>query len=272
MSGPTPTVPLEEKLRHADAALALCKAQLKVASDEMEKLALARTAELVASNQVLQAEIIERKRMEIEILEMTQKEQKRFGSQLHDGLCQELAGIVLFTKGLTQKMEKDNRLDIAELMKISVLLDGAISQARDTARGLYPGELEGASLLHRLEELAVNTQNPPDVSCHFHCPESILINANDTATHLYKIAQESISNAIKHGKVRTVDVSLLRQDGHIVLTIADDGIGLTDAAHHSKGIGLKIMKYRAHMIGADFEVIPNKPHGVIVRCIMKDTA
>lgn len=243
--------------------------RLKLAYEEMERRVEERTGELVKSNRDLQAEIVERKKIEREILEITQKEQRRFGSQLHDGLCQELAGILMFAKSLTQKMERENRLDIAELKKISDLLNDAVTQARNTARGLYPGELEGASLMHTLEELTLATQNLSGVSCHFHCPEPILINENDVATHLYKIAQEGISNAIQHGKAKSVEVSFIQNDNGIILIIADDGVGFTESLQNSQGIGLKIMKYRAHMMGATFQAKPNLPHGVILKCTLQ---
>jgi signal transduction histidine kinase len=166
-------------------------------------------------------------------------------------------------------MEKENRLDIAELKKISDLLHGAVDQARNTARGLYPGELEGNSLMHTLEELTSSTQNLSGVSCRLHCPEPILINDNNIATHLYKIAQEGVSNAVSHGKARSIEVGLMERDGLITLTVKDDGVGFIPDPQDSKGIGLKIMRYRAHLMGASFQVEQNSPHGVILKCSLK---
>lgn len=241
------------------------KGQQKKTEEQVQE----RIAELVKSNQALQAEITERKRIEKEILETTQEEQRRFGSQLHDGLCQELTGILMFAKSLTQKMEKENRLDIVELKKITDLLREAINQARNTARGLYPGEMEGTSLMHSLQELTSNTQSRSGVSCLFHCPEPILIDDKDVATHLYRIAQEGISNAVEHGKAQAIEVSFTRNDGNINLTLKDDGAGFTYDPQSPKGIGLKIMKYRARMMGGTFKVEPNLPRGVMLTCSLK---
>lgn len=241
------------------------KEQQKKTEEQVQK----RIAELVKSNEALQAEITERKRIEKEILETTQEEQRRFGSQLHDGLCQELTGILMFAKGLMQKMEKENRLDIAELKKITDLLREAINQARNTARRLYPGEMEGTSLMHSLQELTSNTQSVSGVSCQFCCPEPIIIDDNDVATHLYRIAQEGISNAVEHGKAQSIEVSFTRNDGYINLTLKDDGAGFTYDPQSPKGIGLKIMKYRARMMGGTFQVEPNAPRGVILTCSLK---
>ena len=240
--------------------------RFQIACDELERQVQERTAELVRSNLALQTEIAERKRIEKEILEITQEEQRRFGSQLHDGLCQELTGILMFAKSLTQKMEKENRLDVAELKKITDLLREAISEARNTARGLYPGDMEGTSLMHSLQELTSNTQSSSGVSCRFHCPEPIVIDDNDVATHLYRIAQEGISNAVLHGKAQLIELSFTRNEGSINLTLKDDGAGFTYDPRSSKGIGLKIMKYRAHMMGGTFRIEPNSPRGVILRC------
>lgn len=243
--------------------------RLRLTHEEVERKVQERTLELVQCNRVLQTEIQERKKAEKEILEVTQEEQRRFGSQLHDGLCQELTAILVFAKGLTQKMERENRLDIAELKKISDLLHGAVDQARNTARGLYPGELEGNSLMHTLEELTSGTQELSDISCRFHCPEPILINDNNIATHFYKIAQEAVSNAVMHGKPRSIEVGLVQRGGTITLTVKDDGIGFIPDPLNSNGIGLKIMKYRAHLMGASFQIAPNPPHGTVLQCGLK---
>jgi signal transduction histidine kinase len=236
---------------------------------ELERRVQERTAELLRSNQALQAEIVEHKRIEKEILETIQEEQRRLGSQLHDGLCQELTGIFMFVKGLAQKMEKENHLDIAELNKIADLLRQTIGQARNTARGLYPGEMGGASLIHSLQELTSNTQSISGVSCRFVCPEPIFIDDNDVATHLYRIAQEGISNAILHGKPKSIEMSFVRNDGHINLILKDDGTGFIYDPQSSKGIGLKIMKYRAHMMGGTFQIESGSPQGVILKCSLK---
>ena len=228
------------------------------------------TAELTQRNIALQEEIAERKRIEKEMLEITQKEQRRFGSQLHDGLCQELAGILMFVRSLTQKMEKHNQFDVAELNKISILLDGAVNQARATARGLYPGELEDVSLMHMLEDLVARTQSLSGISCVFHCPGPVLISEHNIATHLYKIAQEAVSNAVKHSQSQLIEVGLAQNDGYVTLSVKDNGTGFIQAPSESMGIGLKIMKYRAHMMDARFQIESNEPHGVSLICTLKE--
>ncbi len=222
--------------------------------------------ELTKTQKLLQTEIKTRKKIETEILDVTQAEQRRFGSQLHDGLCQELTAILIFSKSLAKKMAQNNILELAELNKISEMLLTAVDQARDTARGLYPGDLEGSSLMHSLEELTRHTSR---ANCKFICPKPILINNNNIATHLYRIVQEGISNAIEHGKSKNIEIMFTKINSISNLTIKDDGQGMSHTAINPGGIGLKIMKYRAHMIGAEFRILKNKPQGVILEFLFK---
>lgn len=246
---------VKEKLRQQVLGFAKLKKQLNKKNDD-----------LVQCNTQLENEIAKRKIIETEILEISQAEQRRFGSQLHDGLCQQLTAILMFAKTLSRKMEKEKKLELDELKRISDMLMNAVDQARDTARGLYPGELEGASLMHSLEELVTHAFG---VSCVFDCPNEILINDNNIATHIYRIAQEAISNAVRHGKAQNVIVSFTEDKKNISLVIKDDGIGMKENFTRARGIGLKIMKYRAHLINATFHIKPNLPRGVLLEFIMK---
>lgn len=220
--------------------------------------------ELIQSNKLLREEIVRRQNAEVEILEITQAEQIRVGMLLHDGICQELSGILLFAKSLAQKMERDKGLELAELKKISDMLLTTVDKARDTARGLYPGEMSGSSLIHALEDLVAKCEN---VACSFHCPEPIVIDDNLMAAHLYRIAQEGVSNALKHAKARHIELSFTRHAGKIILAIKDDGVGLSGDTKQEKGIGMKIMKNRSRMLGGVFQMKSNTPQGVILECV-----
>lgn len=245
------------------------EAELRLSYEEMERRVQERTLELFESNQILEAEIMERKRVEEEVLEISLKEQRRFGSQLHDGVCQNLAAILMFTKVLTKKMEKKGAEEVGELKKISEMLHQAVGQARDMARGLYPVELEGASLMRSLEDLTSRSQSLLNINVKFECPHPIYVSDNNAATHFYRIAQEAIGNAAKHGSAQNVEVSFIEEGDKIVLKIKDDGNGLVNELKNSKGIGLHIMKYRARMLSADLQIGPNLPHGTILTCSMK---
>lgn len=203
-----------------------------------------------------------------DILEVALKELQCFGSQLRDGLCQELTGILMLVKGLTQNVEKGKHVEVMELNEISDLVSAAVMQARDVAQGLYPGDLEGTSLMRMLEELTANTQKTSGISCRFNCPKPILINESTVATHLYKIAREGIANAVKHGKPQSIEVSLVQNNGCTTLTIKDDGVGCTDNAQKTNGIGLKLAQHRSQVMRASFQMESNVPHGVILTCIL----
>lgn len=243
--------------------------ELRLAYEDMERRVQERTLELFESNQILEAEIMERKKVEKEVLEISLKEQRRFGSQLHDGVCQDLAAILMFTKVLTKKMEKKGGEEVEELKKISEMLHQAVGQARDMARGLYPVELEGTSLMRSLEDLTSRSKSLMNINVSFNCPEPIYVSDNNSATHFYRIAQEAIGNAAKHGSAQNVEVSLMEEGENIVLKIKDDGNGLLNELKNSKGIGLHIMKYRARMLSAELHIGPNEPHGTILTCSVK---
>ncbi|EKD52071.1 MAG: response regulator receiver sensor signal transduction histidine kinase [uncultured bacterium] len=239
---------------------------LQQINEDLEKRVQERTLDLVQSNQNLQAEISERKRMEKEILEIPLQEQRRFGSQLHDGLCQELAGIEMLHNSLTQKAEKNSPFDISEFKNIESLIHKAVDQARDTARGLYPGDMESASFVYSLEELSARTQQHLGILCQVFCPETIQID-NQTATHLYRIAQEGLANAVKHGQAKNIEISFTQNADKMTFSVKDDGQGIAPDLDRKKGIGLNIMKYRAHMMDATFDVEPNLPQGVVLKFV-----
>ncbi len=243
--------------------------KLKLAYEKMELRVQERTAELQEINQALQIEIAERKKVEEEVLEISLKEQRRFGSQLHDGLCQDLAGLLMLMKVLIRKMEKKGDPEASELKNLSETLHLAVNQARDMARGLYPVELEGTSLMSSLHELTSRTQSIMKISCRFECPKPIRIHNHDMATHLYRIAQEGINNAVKHGAAQEIVVTLSKNEEDLILSVEDNGTGVLPSTQSAEGIGLHIMKYRARMINALLRFESNVPHGTKLLCILK---
>jgi two-component system sensor kinase FixL len=204
-------------------------------------------------------DITERKRLELEILEISNRERRRLGQDLHDGLGQELAGIQLMAEVLEQNLKKSKR-DAVQAGKIAEHVRQAITHTRMLARGLSPVELEANGLMSALQELTRHTEALFQISCRFECASPVLVRDNAAATHLFRIAQESVNNAVKHSGAShiTVELRLDGQSGH--LRIRDDGAGFRQPAPDHSGIGLRIMKYRADVIGAAFE-IKNAPGG-----------
>jgi signal transduction histidine kinase len=215
-------------------------------------------------------DITERRRLEQEILQISELEQRRIGQDLHDGLCQQLAGTELMSQVLEHKLERKSKADAARAGEIAKQVRKAISQTRLLARGLFPVVLESEGLMSALEELASNTEEMFHITCKFRCDTPALIHDHTAATHLYRIAQEAVSNAIKHGKAREVRIHLKTAEDRIALVVKDDGLGLPKVLPHKQGMGLRIMQYRADFIGGSLVVQPDKEGGTSVVCSLQN--
>lgn len=211
-------------------------------------------------------DITERKQLEKEILEITDREQRRIGQDLHDGLCQHLAGIELMSQVLAQKLAPKSRAHAAKVGEIASHVRDAISHTRSLARGLSPVTLESEGLMSALHELAANTENIFHVQCRCDFEETVAMRDHAAATHLFRIAQEAVSNGIKHGKAGRVVISLRNTRGRIVLKVSDNGSGFPTQSLNAKGMGLRIMQSRAGMIGGTLAIEPNPGGGVSVIC------
>jgi signal transduction histidine kinase len=139
------------------------------------------------------------------------------------------------------------------------------------ARGLSPVDVESGGLMAALKELAENTERLFRISCRFECPQPILIHDNTVATHLYRIAQEAIQNAVKHGHSTRLKVSLTKSRAAITLTILDNGLGISTGTRAPEGMGLRIMHYRARTIGGKLTIQPAPKKGTKVVCAFTNT-
>jgi two-component system sensor kinase FixL len=215
-------------------------------------------------------DITERKRLEREVLEISERERRGIGHTLHDGLSQHLAGIELMSRVLEQNLAKRSKAGAEQASKIAQHVRDAIGQTRMIARGLSPVSTESNGLMSALQELANSVGQMFGVECRFKCPDPVLIGDNVVGTHLYRIAQEAINNAIKHGRAKRVEVELLRIDrGLVRLTITDWGKGIGKEGSSNGGMGLQIMRYRANMVGASLDVQNSDGKGVRVACTLK---
>jgi len=211
-------------------------------------------------------DITRRKRLEKEILEISGREQRRIGQDLHDSLCQHLAGIGFMGKVLEKKIAARQALEPPEVAEVVELIDQAITMTRGFARGLNPVRLEAEGLRMGLCSLAGNMEKLFGIRCTVSYGDEIRIPDQAAATHLYRIVQEALNNAIKHGKADTVTISLRQSDDSVVLSVADNGCGIRPAAGQGKGMGLNIMQYRASMIGASLEIADDETGGTRVTC------
>ena len=211
-------------------------------------------------------DITERKRLEKEILEISVREQRRIGNNLHDGLGQHLTAISFMNKVLENKLASKSPAEAREAAKITKLIGEAISQTRDLARGINPVEFRADGLMSSLRQLSVNLEKFFKISCAFQCPRRILVEDNMVSTNLYYIAQEATSNAIKHGKAQQVKIRLAMVRNKLTLSVSDDGVGIPKNVKPNGGLGLQIMDYRAKIIGANLDIQPGRKGGTIVTC------
>lgn len=215
-------------------------------------------------------DITERKRLEKEIIEISNREQQRIGQDLHDGLCQELAGIELLCQVLEQKLAAKSKDESKQVGEIAQHIREAISHTRKLARGLSPVELEANGFVSALDELATHVQKLFRVECRLECPKPVVIRNNVFATHLYRIAQEAINNAVKHGKAKRITISLKPAGDRIALAVTDDGLGFSNETKKNGGMGLHIMKYRASVLDAALEVRSGADGaGAMVTCLFR---
>lgn len=205
------------------------------------------------------------KQLEKEVLDISERERQKIGYELHDDLGQHLIGIDVMTKVLRTRLQELSPDEARHAGEINQLVKEAIEKTRRLARGLCPVHLTSLGLESSLEELALTTSNIFSISCAFNCPRHIPIRDNSLATHLYYIAKESIHNAIEHGHSSKIWIELLNNSGNISLSILDNGKGIKDTSKAS-GIGLRIMNYRARMIGASLRIESDPSGGTLVTC------
>jgi PAS domain S-box-containing protein len=214
----------------------------------------------------IRTDITEKKRLEQEVLQISDLEQRRIGQDLHDGICQYLAGIEMKSEVLEQKLAKKSRAQAAQAGQIAKHVREAIAQTRSLARSLSPFIVESEGLTSGLKELAGSAEKLFGATVRLEVEKAVSISDRTVATHLYRIAQEAVSNAVKHGKAKELEIRLSRQEGQFVLSISDNGTGFGPQPAGS-GMGLRIMQYRANIIGATLQVQKRPAGGVSVICI-----
>jgi len=212
-------------------------------------------------------DITERKRLEREILEISNREQRRIGHDLHDGICQQLAGIAFMTSNLADELEERGAGESSEAEKISGLLNKVVTQTRGVAQGLFPVRLESHGLVSALEELAANASELFKINCRFktHAPPGEV--DNGVALHLYYIVLEAVANASKHGEARHIEITLEPAGSRYRLAIHDDGLGFSPSEKAIGGMGIGIMRYRARVIGATLSLHSAPGSGTEVSCL-----
>lgn len=213
-------------------------------------------------------DVSDRKRLERALLEISAREQRRIGQDLHDGLGQHLTGTAFMSKVLQERLEERALPEAIDAGRIVTLVNEAIEKTRELSRGLIPVVSDADGLMGSLQRFATEVEDLFGVSCRFVCDVPVLLDDVETATHLFRIAQEAVTNAIKHGRASGLVIALSAHDGIGRLVVEDDSRGLGCVPTSTVGMGLHIMGYRASMIGGVLDVKrePDRGVGTTVDC------
>jgi signal transduction histidine kinase len=251
----------------------------KVGTDAADEIGeLSRTFDLMietlksttASRDDLNKEIAERRHLEKMLLEIREHERRRIGHDLHDNLGQQLTAISYKTQGLENILRKKGISEAEDAARITSLTEMAKTQVKSLSKGLSPMLGKGEyGLMTAMVELATNSERLFGTPCVICCANPVLIYNEAALIHLYRIAQEAVTNAARHANPRQIDIHFKREDDTITLTVKDDGTGFT-LSKHLDGMGLEIMKYRARIINASLEIQPDSDKGTRVTCVFHD--
>jgi signal transduction histidine kinase len=226
---------------------------------EMEERVRQRTAALTE-------EIAERERLERALLEVSERERRSIGHDLHDGLSQHLTGTSLVAQAVEARLSARQAPEAAEVRRVVALIEEGIEETRSLAKGLLLPEIERDGLVLALQELAGAVRSQYRVECELVCGDEIPAGGNGMATQFYHIAQEAARNAVRHGAARAVAIRLSARNGTVSLAVTDNGTGLPPSARRGQGLGLRIMAHRAALIGARFAIESPSSGGTRVTC------
>jgi PAS domain S-box-containing protein len=235
------------------------EAQLDAARSELEERVGQRTA-------ALQAEIRQRQKLEKKVLEIKDAEQRRFSEDLHDGLGQYLTGILFRVLALQRDLQDAKSRHAEQAGKIAELVNETIGQAHDLARGVQPVPVGASGLIVALEEMQKKLCDHQNANCAFVCDDTVHVHDPTVATHLFRIAQEAVTNSLKYAKASNITITLRRRRNLGELLVEDDGIGFPTRDRRTDGNGLTIMQHRARLVRGSFELRSRPGEGTLVRC------
>lgn len=213
-------------------------------------------------------DITDRRRLEHEILRTSEHERRRVGQDLHDGLGQMLTGISLISGNLARRLTLEDHDLADDMSEVTELMRDADRMSRNIARGLVPVELDGEGLAAAIEGLCANARKFFSVECRFVEQGKPLLRDSGAVSNLYRIAQECISNAVKHGRATRIDVSLKADGNDLTLEVADNGVGFPETLSEERGMGVDIMGYRARVINAHLSIERREEGGTIITCVL----
>jgi two-component system sensor histidine kinase UhpB len=258
-----------EALQKTEEELRARNMELSEAREKLEIRVRERTADLSRTNAELKRQINERKRLENELIEATETERKRIGIDLHDDLGQHLNGIALMLKGLELKLQGKSLPEATDAARIQSLVFKTINHAHNMAKGLASMDWQGDDdLAQGLTSLAAHVKNLFGITCNFNVSGEATSLPMTVVSQLYKIAQEAVTNAVKHGQAKQVEIGLAFDPEKMVLTIKNDGLPFPEKERASGRMGLHIMAHRASVIDASLSVKASGRRGTIVTCTL----
>ncbi len=209
-------------------------------------------------------DMTERKRLEREVIEAAELERRRIGQDLHDELGQQLTGAAFLGQVLSQRLGAADRPETEDARQLTALINRALAEMRDLSRLLSPVDVQAEGLMDALQELADQTERIFDVACWLRTEGDVRVTDNAAATHLFRIAQEAINNAVKHADPTEIEIALTHDDDGLRLGVTDDGSGIDPAMlQQSSGLGMRTMQYRATLIGAQLEIRPTERGSIV---------
>jgi DNA-binding LacI/PurR family transcriptional regulator/signal transduction histidine kinase len=218
-----------------------------------------RTTELSASNVQLREEMKERKALERELIGVANRIMERIGMDIHDNLCQDIAGMGVMAARLEYALRRDGNPEAETAGALVRTAGETASKAKGMARGLYPAEIEADGILGAVERLAQGARARSGADIVVEADEGFALPDGEKAIHLYRIVQEALSNAVRHSGAKRISIRLAREDGSVLVEVRDDGKGLPDPAEESSGLGLKILRYRASLMGGELSMERESP-------------
>lgn len=214
-------------------------------------------------------DISERRQLEREIINAATLEQARIGREIHDGIGQQLTAISLLAGGIERRLDAAGHAqEAAAVGELVEHLQLALNQVHLLAQGLAPVEIDPEGLGEALSQLTRDVQRTSGITCSYQGTDHPQVENSEIALHLYRIAQEAVNNAVKHGQPGHIYIRLVRTEGNLELAVQDDGGGITGIAERSGRLGLYLMRYRASILGGQLQIGPAEAAGTLVRCLI----
>jgi PAS domain S-box-containing protein len=250
-----------EKVKNRELELLTKTGGMRTAAMSAEIITIGGAPCIIAAME----DITEKRALEREILIVGERERLKIGQDLHDDLGPHLIGIEVMSELLKKKIEGRSIPTIEDVEKIRAFIEQAIVKTRRLSRGLCPVFLAENGLESLLQEMAYTIAEVHGIDCTFTFDRPIVLGDITACTHIYYIVHEAVHNAVKHGRADRVAIELLGSDGAVTVTIRDNGRGMPSAEGLRAGMGLKIMRFRAHMIGAGLSITSEPGNGTTVR-------